>query len=356
MLRTVVATYKSMDRGVYRLSQPDRPTSDQPPGDGVVEQDLPEGNHPLEIAARTGFGPLSPLVQEVWHGHATPCVSCGQLVQRGARKCEHCGQNLTPRMVEKMRLHAGPWFVLEHLHPFPGVTLDRIIRQIRRGLLTEASIVRGPATDFQWRFAVEIPGLCRYFGRCWDCHGLVAPSDSYCPGCLRYLTFEKPAAPAGTPAFEETPNTSKRNPEREQATSNMDRGRSPSNTEARSNRGEGLGTTLDAPGAREMGGAQTGTVVTRQPTCVTPQPARRLRRDDLDMLRAALEEAPAPKHDTADEGPPLILGIRATWIAGVLLTAAVLTLLVVARNRSHPSQAPTTPMPQFVQPTPQDAP
>ena len=74
------------------------------------------------------------------------------------------------------------------------------------------------------------------------------------------------------------------------------------------------------------------------------------------MLRAALEEAPVPRHDTADEGPPLILGIRTTWIAGVLLTAAVLTLLVVARNRSHSSQTPTTPPTPFVLPTSQEMP
>ena len=328
------------------MNQPERLTTDQPPGSSAVEQGLPEGNHPLEIAARTGFGPLSPLAQEVWHGHASPCVSCGQLVQRAARKCAHCGQNLAPRMVEKMRLHAGPWFVLEHLHPFPGVTLDRIIRQIRRGLLTEATIVRGPATDFQWRFAVEIPGLCRYFGRCWNCHDPVTPSASYCPSCLRYLTFEKPTtAPADMQAIKETPNPTKRNAEREQTTGNMDRGRPPSNAEARSDRGEGLGTTLDASSAREIAGAPAGTVARRQP-----------HQGDLDMLRAALEEAPVPRHDTADEGPPLILGIRATWIAGVLLTAAVLTLLVVARNRSHSSQTPTTPPTPFVLPTSQEMP
>ena len=327
------------------MNQPERLTTDQPPGDSAVEQGLPEGNHPLEIAARTGFGPLSPLAQEVWHGHASPCVSCGQLVQRAARKCAHCGQNLTPRMVEKMRLHAGPWFVLEHLHPFPGVTMDRIIRQIRRGLVTEATIVRGPATDFQWRFAVEIPGLCRYFGRCWNCHDPVAPSASYCPSCLRYLTFEKPTAHADTPAFEESTGPSKRNPERDQATMNMDRGRSPSKADARSDRGEGLGATPDASGTREMAGAQTGTVANRQP-----------QRGDLDMLRAALEEAPVPRHDTADEGPPLIFGIRATWIAVILLTVALLTLLVVARNRSHPSQTPTTPPTPFVLPTSQEMP
>ena len=100
----------------------------------------------LEIAARRGIGPLSPQGTQVWHGFAEPCVSCGQLVKRGASECDQCGQDLSPAMLEKMRIHAGPWYVLEHVRPFPGVSLERIIRQIRRGLITGTSIVRGPGT------------------------------------------------------------------------------------------------------------------------------------------------------------------------------------------------------------------
>lgn len=157
--------------------------------------DPPLGDHPLEIAARRGIGPLSQLGLAIWHGDSTPCVSCGQIVRRGAVECEDCGQVLSEEMLEKMRAHAGPWYVLEHLRPFPGVSLERIIKQIRRGLITEVSIVRGPSTDYQWRYAVETPGICRYFGKCWQCHHAVGPADTYCPACLSYLSFEKPAEP-----------------------------------------------------------------------------------------------------------------------------------------------------------------
>ncbi len=163
----------------------DQPT---PPPAG----ELPPGDHPLEIAARAGFGPLSSQAKDVWHGEGTPCVSCGQLVKRDHEECAHCGQDLSHNMLEKMRAMAGPWYVLEHLHPFPGVNLDRVIRQIRRGLLTETSIVRGPGTDYQWRFAVETPGLCRYFGRCWRCHAKVPPTATSCEACHAYLSLEKP--------------------------------------------------------------------------------------------------------------------------------------------------------------------
>jgi len=168
--------------------------------------DVPAGDHALEVAARGGFGPLSPVAKRVWHGGGIPCVTCGQLVRRGADHCEHCGQDLSEDMVEKMRAHSGPWYVLEHLRPFPGVALDRIVRQIRRGLITETSIIRGPSTDYQWRFAVESPGLCRYFGKCWQCHHEIAPSDAFCRNCLSHLSFERtrpisePRPPIPTPS------------------------------------------------------------------------------------------------------------------------------------------------------------
>lgn len=174
------------------MDRPDGSATAGQPTDLDATAEPPPGNHPLEVAARRGIGPLSPLGQVIWHGEARPCVSCGHLVLRSQRECDHCGQDLGDRMIEKMRAHAGPWDVFEHLRPFPGVSLERIIRQIRRGVLTETSIVRGPATDFQWRFAVETPGLCRYFGRCWNCHGKVSPSDTRCTACFEHLSFEKP--------------------------------------------------------------------------------------------------------------------------------------------------------------------
>jgi uncharacterized OB-fold protein len=179
------------------MNQPENPStsSAHDPTDpsqpfGVEEESF--GNHTTEIAAREGFGPLTELAETVWHGQSIPCVTCGQLVRRGGEECVHCGQNLSAEMLEKMRAHAGPWYVLEHLRPFPGISLDLIIRQIRRGLITETSIIRGPFTDYQWRYAVETPGICRYFNRCWSCHAEANPADTYCPKCMNYLSSDKP--------------------------------------------------------------------------------------------------------------------------------------------------------------------
>lgn len=155
----------------------------------------PVRDHPVEVAARNGFGPLSGRAKEVWHGDSAPCVTCGQLVSRSALSCTHCAQDLHPMMIERMRAHAGPWYVFEHVRPFPGVNLERIIRQIHRGLITETSIVRGPNTDYQWRYAVETPGLSIYFLRCWRCHAEIAPTYAFCPKCHSHLYFDVPVAP-----------------------------------------------------------------------------------------------------------------------------------------------------------------
>ncbi len=144
---------------------------------------MPPGNSAVEVAARGGFGPLSPLVSQAWHGNARPCVSCGQLVRRNAVTCGSCGEDLSDVMIEKMRAHAGPWYVLEHVRPFPGVTFERLVRQIRRGVLTRTTILRGPATDHQWQFAGETPGVSKYLGVCWNCQASVSEAQAACPLC-----------------------------------------------------------------------------------------------------------------------------------------------------------------------------
>ncbi len=274
---------------------------DQPEGSAVTrapqhpnaDSELPPGSHPLEVAARRGIGPLSPFGGDVWHGRTRPCVSCGQLVLRDDEECDHCGQNLSREMIEKMRAHAGPWYVLEHVRPFPGVSLERIIRQIRRGLITETSIVCGPSADYQWRFAVETPGLCRYFGRCWSCHEQVSPSDTYCQHCLSSLSFEqaKPA-PDGTESTAGADGS--QSPERKQRVQMEDKGK---------------------PGLPMPAG---------QPNAVAPTPS-----DELKQLSAVVDRADLPAHEPIWDDPPRIGGIRATWIAAAVLAVVIAALMLL---------------------------
>lgn len=270
---------------------------DQQQPDGTLD-DSADGNHPSEIAARQGYGPLSPLASQVWHGESKPCVTCGQLVQRDAAECAHCGQNLQPEMIDKMRARAGPWYVLEHLRPFPGVGLDLIIRQIRRGLITETSIVRGPSTDYQWRYAVETRGLSKYFNRCWNCYTLLTPADTYCQSCKEYLLFDQ------AQSVQSAPNSGIQN----------------------------VAATL-----HEM----------------TPPVLKNT--DDLNMLRDALNQVPVQQHELTDE-PSTIAGFHVAWVGAAILVTVILGLIWITSLRSNTTNArnqTTSPVPQAVD-SPQD--
>ena len=142
-----------------------------------------ETDHPLAVAARNGIGPLSERSKEVWHGDSAPCASCAHLNSRAAQRCGHCGQDLSQEMLQKMAKHSGEWFVYDNARPFPGVSLERMVSLIRRAALKPTSIVRGPTTYYQWRFAVETPLISKYLGRCWSCQAAVTADDSHCSEC-----------------------------------------------------------------------------------------------------------------------------------------------------------------------------
>lgn len=277
------------------MSDPTQTTRPEQVETAGGDDELPPGNHALEIAARRGFGPLSPLGREVWHGRAMPCVSCGQLVRRGDESCGDCGQDLSDEMLEKMLLHAGPWYVLEHVRPFPGVTRERIVRQILRGLVTPTSIVRGPETDHQWRFAGETPGLCRYFGRCWNCQERVEPMDAVCKACLSSLAFRHGEA--------------------------LEVGLSPERADgALAAEGRKAAESADrmAPAALRRaagapGGAATGA--------------------ELQRLEAAVRSTPAVERYTTAMEEARILGIRPFWVLGFLLMIVIVVLMVLIQLR-----------------------
>ena len=155
----------------------------EPATPGISMTPDSEADHPLAVAARNGIGPLSVRAREVWHGQSAPCASCAQLNDREAEQCSYCGQDLSGPMLEKMAKHSGPWFVYDNVRPFPGVSLERIVSLIRRGALQPTSIVRGPTTRYQWRYAVEAPIISRHMGRCWRCQAAVSLDDSACPEC-----------------------------------------------------------------------------------------------------------------------------------------------------------------------------
>ncbi len=183
----------------------DSPKEQPPPSPDQArqsEQVLLKQLNVVELAARRGIGPMSLQAEDVWHGHAWPCVSCGHLVLRAETTCSECGQDISPEMIKKMEAHSGPWYVHEHVRPFPGVSLERLIRQAHRGVLVETTVVRGPTTHHQWRFACETPILSKYLGYCWCCHAAVSETDNTCLDCGIDLDggFNESAVLNGQPA------------------------------------------------------------------------------------------------------------------------------------------------------------
>jgi len=281
------------------VSDNQSPPTATPDTEPAAFDDLPPGNHPLEVAARRGFGPLSNAIEDAWHGHAVPCVSCGHLVYREDTECEHCGQDLSEEMLEKMRAHAGPWYVLEHVRPFPGVSLERIVRQIKRGVLTQTSIVRGPATQHQWRFAVETPGLCRYFNRCWHCHEEITPEQHYCPACLCNLDSDERISAARVPPPPPSPDS----------------------------------TVPAIAHAAPSDGAGS-------PRVAIPTPAARAASSELVELSQAVGTADVTRRESTVDTVPRVGRIPVIWIATLLVLTVIVVIVAIAHLRRAEGQTP----------------
>lgn len=302
---------------------------------------LPPGDHPIEVAARSGFGPLSRLGRITWHGQARPCVSCGQLILREQQECDHCGQDLSEAMLQRMREHAGPWYVFEHVRPFPGVSLQRIIRQIRRGLITPTSIVRGPATDHQWRFAGETPGLCIYFGRCWKCHAEVTLRDTRCPSCDAGLLPEVASAAPRAPAPAPLPPVLQRP--------------APPSTPApvpAAPPTPAVSTARITPATMfDSGSFDVETPIEEDKPETTPE---------WEALRAAVSTVQSTRRAAEPAFTPPKPAISPAWVAGIVLAIAMIALVILSQIRNDalrnrpPAQHPnaTAPAPAPAQPPP----
>ncbi|GMU38655.1 MAG: zinc ribbon domain-containing protein [Phycisphaerae bacterium] len=303
--------------------------------------EMPPGDHPLEVAAREGLGPLSPSGAGVWHGQCEPCVSCGLLVPRGAEECHHCGQELSPSMRAKMKEAAGPWIVYEHVRPFPGISFERLLRQVRKGVITATSIVRGPTTDFQWRFAGETPGLSKHLGMCWSCSEPVQPTDAYCPACLSHLDGAPQAAALTDSAILRSQHL-------------------PPDGAARRAGGR---TSADAAVSAHLVDRSPQVRRRESPAFFPPDAPMRgvtpeMITEELRALTAVLEESQAlAGADPVDE-PARIAGVRVTWVivAMLILVAAVFLGVIRSRSDRRTTEPATLPAAAADMAPPSDAP
>ena len=130
------------------------------------------------------------------------CPFCGALHGDIGRPCRHCGTEDTTAARAAARKRVGPWFVLQTKNlAAPGMSLPSLLGLIRQGLVTDRSVIRGPATGQLWRLASKVRGISREFGSCYGCGGDLYAADPLCPHCQRPQSLpadidETPDAPA----------------------------------------------------------------------------------------------------------------------------------------------------------------
>jgi len=222
-------------------------------------------------------------------------------------------------MLRKMTQHCGPWYVLEHVRPFPGVSIERLLLQIRRAVLTPTTIVRGPTTCHQWRFAAETPVLSKYLGCCWACQANVLWSDHRCPECRRDLNggFAAIAAEADEAAGKIAAAAERAAAERAAAEAR------------RAGTTAGDGDDFAAPPPVELG--------------------------EIDRLREAVSAVILARRPLRTARPATVGRLRVSWIVGGLMVLTVAAVFIVVRVRSvsstAPGDGPASPKPGVVTPT-----
>ncbi len=114
------------------------------------------------------------------------CPFCGAFNAGVGQPCRHCRTEDTTAARAAARKRVGPWFVLNARNPAaPGLSLTALTAMIRSGLVTDRSVIRGPATGQLWRLAGKVRGISREFGCCYGCGGDLYAADPVCPHCQR---------------------------------------------------------------------------------------------------------------------------------------------------------------------------
>jgi tetratricopeptide (TPR) repeat protein len=136
-----------------------------------------------------------------WRGTQSPCVYCGQVIDRASDRCPHCRTSFSLAVRKASREVIGPWYYLDQRNPSGrGVTFETLIKMIEKGRLKPDSIVRGPTTHQDWMFAAEAPRLAKYLGMCPHCFAAAKPEDTFCTSCQLNMN-QRPAEPRpGVPA------------------------------------------------------------------------------------------------------------------------------------------------------------
>jgi hypothetical protein len=92
----------------------------------------------------------------------------------------------TPATRQATRARIGPWHVLQTRNPSaPGMKFSTLLSLVKKGQVTPKSVVRGPTTNQFWALAINVKGLSREFGHCFDCGAEMESTANICPRCQK---------------------------------------------------------------------------------------------------------------------------------------------------------------------------
>lgn len=118
------------------------------------------------------------------------CPYCGRGTLLAAR-CEQCKGLLDPLSRQATQNSMGPWFIHDPQSPFrPGCSYEVIREMVRRGKITEQTVLRGPNSRQYWMLASRTPAVANLLGKCHNCQHTVDASAVSCPSCGADFTPE----------------------------------------------------------------------------------------------------------------------------------------------------------------------
>jgi len=101
-----------------------------------------------------------------------------------ARRCDACGTPFDDETRRETLARMGPWYIRSEAHPYmPGCSWEQLARFVANGVVTRATIVRGPTTRQLWMKARRVPGVAHLLGTCHACRAKVDPKSAACPAC-----------------------------------------------------------------------------------------------------------------------------------------------------------------------------
>jgi len=150
---------------------------------GDTELLFKEGVPPEEEPGETGEEEMPALKPEVSEEErVSVCQSCGKEFPGEGILCPLCsaGSALKKAAAQK----EGVWSVLgDGTKMLAGLDFEEVLGMVRMGEITRYTTVKGPSTDYEWKYASETPRLCRYLNICHNCGARVETGQVFCHVC-----------------------------------------------------------------------------------------------------------------------------------------------------------------------------